>query len=378
MKARLMILGLAVILALPGGRAVAQDGSAPIELRRADVLRTEQGASGPVRYLDGNVWITQDTLSVTSDHAVYEEAEGRLTFTGNVHFQEPTRQFWAEQVVYFEDDGRAIGDGGVRIEQDSLIVTADKVIYHEDREQASFHGGVRLRSLKENAILTGDYGTYDRREERGIMTRDPRLVRYFSDTDSMLVEGEVIEYQFDQRTASVRDSVYLQRNDFDAWGQKLFYWEDENRARLTGDPLLKRGFDTLKADTVDAYFEEQKLRRVLLAGQAIAASPVDSLVPEPKNVMTGHRMEIVFRESRIDSIYVNGNATSLYYVREEEQGANRVSGDVINMALEDGRIGWIYVEGGTEGTYYPQPYESLVRSADEAVPEPRPYRGSRP
>jgi len=73
----------------------------PIVLKRADLLRTETGPNGPIRYLDGNVWITQDTLSVTCEHATYEEEPGRLFFKEDVHFVEPGRQIWADQAIYF-------------------------------------------------------------------------------------------------------------------------------------------------------------------------------------------------------------------------------------------------------------------------------------
>jgi hypothetical protein len=85
--------------------------------------------------------------------------------------------------------------------------------------------------------------------------------------------------------------------------------------------------------------------------------------------MTGKTMEITFNNNDVDSIYVRGNATSTYYIREEEgeKGANRVSGDVIDIWMNQGRITWIYVEGGTEGIYFP---EHLEKRLEE--PEKRP------
>jgi lipopolysaccharide export system protein LptA len=358
-------LVLALVALLNFRTSAAQS---PIELKRADLLRTEQGSAGAIRYLDGNVWIVQDTLSITGDHAIYDEAAGTILFTGNVHFVEPTRQFWSDRATYYERDGRAVGDGQVRIEQDSILIFCDRAVYHEARRQVNLVGNVRLNSLKDNAILTGNLGTYDRETEHGAMTQDPRLIKRFSETDSMEVTGNIIEYYFQDRQAVVTESVHLWRQDFDAWGQKLVYQDSTEWAQLTGEPVLRRGRDVMQADTVEALFQDEKIRRVLLFGQALATAPVDSLLPEPINRITGRRMELTFRDGQLDSMHVQGNATSLYYVREEEgsEGANQVSGDRMDLWMQSGRIRWIKVQGGTEGNYYPQPLERLIQTDNAA------------
>ena len=347
---------------------------APIVLERADSLTTRGDVHNSIRYLDGNVWITQDTLSVTCEHAVYEEAIGRLFFEEDVYFVEPSRKIWADQATYYERTGRAIADGNVRIEQDSIHITCNRVIYSEAREEALFFGDVQIHSLTDNAVLTGNHGAYNRVQDHGVMTQDPRMVRYLGDGDSMVVVGVVIEYFFEEEHVVVTDSVHISRSDFDGRGQKLHFWDAEERARLTGDPVLQHQRDVLTADTVNAIFEDQQLRRVILTGHAVATSPADSLALEPKNRMTGRTIEISFLDGELDSIHVKGNATSVYYIREEgeKKGANRVSGDVIDMWINEGRIRWIYVEGGTEGVYFPRHLENRVgETGSEIRPEQR-------
>jgi lipopolysaccharide export system protein LptA len=356
MKTAMMV---GVLLAF--GNAFAQ---APIELRRADVLRTETGPDGAIRYLEGNVWIVQDTLSVTCDRARYQESIGRLDSEGNVHFVEPGRQIWADKATYYEKDGRATAEGNVKIEQDSTLIFCDRLIYNEAREEALFFGNVRLYSLPDRTVITGDHGAYNRTREYGMMTQNPRLVRRFDEADSLVIMGKVIEYFFAEKRALVTDSVRVLRGDFDARGGRLFYWDDGQHARLVTNPILKYKRDIMTADTVDAFFVEDKLRRVVLTNRAVAVSPVDSLTPQPVNRMTGNTIEIKLTDDQVDSILVKGNATSTYYLREEgeKKGANRVSGDVIDLWIKDGRIAWIYVEGGTEGVYFPSRLEDLAET----------------
>ncbi len=338
---------------------------APIELRRAEVLRTETGPDGVVRYLEGDVWIVQDTLSVTCARARYLENLGRLDCEENVHFVEPGRQIWADKATYYEKDGRAIAEGNVRIEQDSTLIFCDRVIYNEAREEALFFGNVRLYSLPDRTVITGNHGAYNRSRDYGMMTQKPRLVRRFDEADSLVITGKVIEYFFAEKRALVSDDVRILRGDFDARGGRLLYWDEGQHARLLENPVLKYRRDVMTADTVDAYFVENKLRRVVLTRHAVAVSPVDSLAERPVNRMTGNTIEILLRDDQVDSIFVKGNATSTYYLREqgEKKGANRVSGDVIDLWIRDGRIAWIYVEGGTEGVYFPARLEDRAEAA---------------
>ncbi len=345
----------------------------PIELRRADLMRTETGTNGAIRYLDGDVWVVQDTLSVFCEHAIFEEESGRLFSRENVHFIEPTREMWADEAVYYEIDGRATAEGNVRIEQDSLLIFCDRVIYSEAREEAQLFGNVQIFSLPDDLVLIGDHGLYYRARERGMMKENPRLVRNFSEDDSLVIVGEIIEYLFATEYAVVTDNVVIERGNFNAWGDKLFYWNADERSRLIGSPLIKHERDVLIADTVDVYFAEKHLERAILTGQAVATSPVDSLAPLPVNKMTGKTIEITFIDDEVDSIYVRGNATSTYYIIEEGQrkGANRVSGDLIDMWMNERRVDWIYVEGGTEGVYFPKHLEHRVNDEDEPVPTMR-------
>jgi lipopolysaccharide export system protein LptA len=365
---------ISLLILLSGGKwsDLKASNPQPVHLQHADLMRTESTPQGTMRYLDGNVWITQDTLSITGDNAVYQEAVGQLVFTGHVHFVEPTRQMWADQATYFEKDGRATAQGNVRIEQDSMTITCQRAFYLEERKEVNMTGDVRIHSLKENAILTGGHGKYNRSAGFSAMEQDPRLLRYFTDDDSMVVTGELIEYFFDTEEAVVTNEVHVQRNDFEAWGDKLDYHNQGEWSRLIGRPILQRKMDTMQADTIDAFFKNKELQRVHLAGKAVATSPVDSLHEKPMNVITGRVMDLKFASGLLDSIQVQGNAASLYYVRQQEgeSGANRVSGDVIKMKIEKGQVSWVYVEGGTEGVYFPSKLEGLAESDQPERSEP--------
>ncbi|MCX6640157.1 MAG: hypothetical protein NTW14_06700 [bacterium] len=349
----------------------SEPARSPIVLRQADLMRTENGPSGPVRYLDGKVWITHDTLSITCEHTRWEETTGVLYFEDKVHFVEPHRKTWAQRAIYYEREDRAIAEGQVRIEQDSMFILCDRAIYNNTKQEALFFGNVEIHSIKENAVITGNHGAYEHETDRGVMSQDPRLVRHFEGNDSLVVIGRIIEYYFKDEYSIVTDSVHVTRNQFEAWAQKMEYWNKDGKTRLLGNPIIKHNRDLLSADSIDAYFENQKLKRVLMFGQADATSPADSLLPKPVNHMTGHTMELTFVEGALDSVYVRGNATSVYYIREngEKKGANRVSGDLIDIQVLANRVNWIYVEGGTEGTYYPRHLEQRV-DADQTADLP--------
>ena len=71
--------------------------------------------------------------------------------------------------------------------------------------------------------------------------------------------------------------------------------------------------------------------------------------------MTGSIMKGYFVDGRLDSIRLEGMATTIYHIFEDSiyQGKNQASGDTITMNFSENDIEKIFISGGSEGTYTP-------------------------
>ena len=69
--------------------------------------------------------------------------------------------------------------------------------------------------------------------------------------------------------------------------------------------------------------------------------------------MTGATLRGFFVDGSLDSLRLEGMATTLYHLFEDSvyQGRNQVSGDTISMRFNDKDLEQIFVAGGSRGTY---------------------------
>ena len=71
--------------------------------------------------------------------------------------------------------------------------------------------------------------------------------------------------------------------------------------------------------------------------------------------MSGSLMRGYFVDGKLDSIRLEGMATTIYHIFEDSvyQGKNQASGDTITMNFGENDIEKIFISGGSEGTYTP-------------------------
>ena len=82
--------------------------------------------------------------------------------------------------------------------------------------------------------------------------------------------------------------------------------------------------------------------------------------------MTGSILRGFFKDGELDSVRLEGMATTLYHIFEDSiyQGNNRASGDTIVLKFGEDDLESIFISGGSEGTYTP---DSLGSDIDGKV-----------
>ncbi len=335
----------------------AQDRT-PIHLEHANSLQSFEANGVRWQELKGDVQMLRDSLTVTCQNAIYYPDSGIVIFRDNVEFRDPHRMLLAEQVIYNDLTQEVDASRDVRIYQsDTLSATARRAKYRERFKQAYLYDDVKLREEKKRILLTGDAGFLDHERQFGWVVGNPVLVERDSASNVLTeIHGDSIEYSDAEKLARVTGDVTVERDSLLAFGRLLIYSTAERTATLIGDPRAERGLDEMKGDTIRLFFEEEKLKRVDVTGNAITTSPADSGFSQPRNQMTGKQMTLWVTEGILDSALVDGNAIATYFVRDNKtpRGLNVTSGDKLHIYFEDRKISHIRARGGTLGDYTPQ------------------------
>lgn len=316
-----------------------------LRLIHADELENIADAEGnAVQYLRGNVKFKKGEATITAQRATYRDREGVGTFSpavtmerneqiltsdslifdskndkitglGHIHFTDGEYDLVCDTLTYFLEADSGIASNNVHFRQKKQKISADRLVYHkrEDAEAASYTAMGNVVITEENRQATCGRSIYDAADESSILLEDPVVIQ----------EGQ-----------------NLSGNEI-----RLYYTDDvlyrviiPDRSHITYRSSGKVKMATEPDDTSSAGYQ---LREFL-------------------NDMTGRRLEAYLIDGRLDSVRLEGMATTLYHLFEDSlyQGKNIASGDTITLLFGVDSAGsedleTIHIVGGSRGEYDP-------------------------
>ncbi|MCB2197810.1 hypothetical protein KQI63_00285 [bacterium] len=336
-------------------------------LLRAIELRQEETAGGEVVYLEGDVKLIQDSLTIWCDRANHRRSRGVLELFGDVIMIDPEKRLSADQVVYYEEIRRSLARGNVEMIQDSVVLTSQQGQYDEQANLATFEREMKIYDLRRDVQLTGKVGTYDTERKNGRVPLDPVLTSYDSlGVEEARITGLQMEYDSDDGYATVTDSVTLSWHDVRGYCDLLYYYSDLDKALMVGSPRVFRDRDEAEGDSIWLYVTEGALDSVVIKGQAIAFTPSDSSEYSPRSTLEGRRIVMDFEEGKVSRMQSDGQAVGIYHIFDEhkDQGSNRVSGDRVVLMMGEKGLTDVLVNGGTEGKFLPPRMAKELRRGD--------------
>jgi hypothetical protein len=190
---------------------------------------------------------------------------------------------------------------------------------------------------------------------------NPRLIQIDTSSsgviDTLVVVSKIMEsYQDSSERFVAIDSVKMARGELSSRSGRTTFFVRRDLIILQHHPIVWQASNQITGDSIDVGLKNKKLRTVHVWGHAVAISRSDSIHPNRYNQLTGREMTMFFARDQLDSVFVNNNATSLYYLYDKDtpDGANKSSGDRIYINFLEGKIDRIKIVGGVLGQYFPE------------------------
>jgi len=307
----------------------------------------------------GNVRLTRFDAVLTCRRAIYNGNFGSGDFYEDVRLVEA-------DVIGTGRKGESRGEGRfLRLVEDALLVTpeysvrADTIIRDRLTGTGEAFGHVRIMEPGALNLVTGDHATFlaagevaevdrnpvltSRDQQGGLLTSTAGLMRFFRQEDRVVMIDSV---RINQGQTRARADTAV------AYGRE--------RMVLAGTPEVSMsGTSTMRGDIIEFLYRDGELYRVLLIGAArMEDATPDSLaavyqgLPE-MDVLEGDSITVEFEEEKIQRSIVIGNARSQYTPTDlsDEVATNDVVGDTITIDFHDERVHRVNVVGNMSGTY---------------------------
>jgi hypothetical protein len=316
--------------------------------------------SGTVN-LNGNVVVTDDSLTLTSPRGTYHRDARRAEAFDNVRLTDGRMDLRAEYGEYLIESRTAFFRSRVKIRDSASVVTADSLVFYRDTRRSVATGSVRVESPADRITIVGGRLEHDPDRSVNRMTVDPVLLQ--TDTtggvsDTLIVRSLTMESVQDTLPRLVAiDSVQILRGELSALSGRAVFFTQGDSILLRGTPVVWYQDSQTTGDSIDVALESRSLREVFVAGSALTLSRADSLRPSRYNQLTGEMLRMEFAEKRLQTVRAEVRAMSIYYAYEDTaaNGVTTSTGDRITLLFDEGRVRSISIVGGVEGEYHPEP-----------------------
>lgn len=143
------------------------------------------------------------------------------------------------------------------------------------------------------------------------------------------------------------------KTDLQARADSAYYGYPDSIIRCYGNPMIWAQGSQLSGDTIYLQLKNQKLDNMLLKTNAfIVSTQLDSV---KFNQVKGRKITGFFTDNKLERMFVDGNAESIYYTEEDKKisGMTKSIGSRIKILFEDNAVREIINIKKTETSYTP-------------------------
>jgi len=346
------------------------DGKVDITAQRMDYdVNLQEGTySGGGKLVDGNT-------TLTSQKAHYYGLTKQTIFEENVHLVSPEYDLKTPRLVYdikteeakfsgqsliTDKEGATIKTtegiydtkhDRLKLSQRTAVVNQSQTLIANDLDYNKIsglgkaRGDVVWKDTSQNVIITSQAADFDDIRQTVLAYDRPMLIQ-INGNDTLFMTADTLKgftYPAQTNENSLKDTtkskdfyayrnVKLFRTDMQAVCDSLMYSSADSVFRMFYNPVVWSDNHQLFADTILAFTQNNKLKKLDLIRSAFMASKEQVMV---FNQIKGKNISGFFNDTTITHIYADGNAESIYYIKDEQEAYNGVN-------KSESRTLWIY------------------------------------
>lgn len=308
-------------------------------------------------YFQKDVVLTNPDSETYSDTLIYN------TVNETAYFHGPTVIRGKESTIYTEygwyDTKTDFSQLSRRpsISSSEQIITADSILYNNKTYFGKAYGHVTVLDTIHQVIIKGKFGEMWDKKGKSYITDSAMAITY-DDKDSMFIHSDTMWMYFDKdRKAKKMLSYYnvrFFRDDMQGKCDSMAYNMQDSTIRLYDEPVLWSGKNQLTSDSINIMVSENKVDSLMMYNTAFIVSK-DST--SSFNQIRGKDMVAYFRKNELYKINVDGNAQTVYYIREEDGyliGINLAEASAMTIKLKDSDVNTINYRSKPLEVMYPE------------------------
>lgn len=354
----------------------------------------------------GGVTLKDPNATLRADNGIYSFNDGKAVFTGDVIIINPEYRITSSELTYFRSNedsfakgnvivttdsaiikansidfyksrGETFAVGNVSIESDSTIITSDTATNYSREKKSFASGNVRIESLNNSTVIFGNSIENFEKENYTILNGNARLIQAKENEDTLYIYSDTMQaYRSKPDYYIAKNNVEIIRNEFlSKCGFGIYYKENETIS-LSDEPIVWQENIQMTGDSIFAELPNNQLQTIYVKklsfensiNSFVISTNKDEYFKDRYDQISGTDITIKFIEDKINSIEVNKNSNSIYFLYEENKanGMNKIEGEEIFIYFDETeKPSKIKVDKDPKGEYIP---EQLLNSASVRLP----------
>ncbi|WP_231459103.1 MULTISPECIES: OstA-like protein [unclassified Pedobacter] len=238
---------------------------------------------------------------------------------------------------------------------DSLKIAASKLKIDSTLSKSS----TKLKdSLKLEKAITPNVNTKAKTTVDSLLNKNAVAKNLKSTTAKILKPDSVINPAdtVQARTIKAYHNVRIYKSNIQAKTDSLFYTSADSTLRCFVNPIIWSEGSQMVGDTIYVQFKKNKLNNLQAFRNAfLVNTPIDSL---RFNQIKGRYMTGFFSEGKLKTLYVDGNAESIYYTQDDStkvyKEMNQTLSSRIKFTFKNNDIDDITYISSVEGALNPE------------------------
>ena len=312
---------------------------------------------GNTFYFKDDVVLTNPQYTMKSDTLEY------FSSIKTAYFYGPTKIVSGENTIvcnygwYNTKTEKAQFSKSATIFSKENTITADSLLYDKKLGIGRGYGNIKLTDSTENIEVYGQKGLYKEKTKESLITDKPMAIQ-IGEGDTMLVLADTFYFINDslKRQLHAYPNTAILQKEFQGKCDSLIYKFNDSTISLFGKPILWNDKNQITGDTIHVELKNNKINRLRVVDNAFLASEIKT---KTYNQIAGRSMLNSFSENKLKSVLVEGNAESIYYLRDNETdsaqytGVNKVACAKMLIGFDSSKVIGIKFYGNPEGKMYP-------------------------
>jgi len=308
-------------------------------------------------YFRDDVVLTNPEYKINCDTLKYNTVSRISYFLGPTILKGKDNYLYCEDGEYDRINSKSRFSINALMVDNNRRLTGDSLYYNEKLHYGKAVNHVVMTDTVQNVIIKGNFAEYWRTKGYTLFTSEAAAIMG-DKKDTLYLHADTLKATFDTTNNETKElfayhNTRFFRSDIQGACDSLHYSFADSLISMYKLPVLWSGQNQITADTIRILTGKNRLRKIFMNSTAFIVSQ-DTIASF--NQIRGKNMVGHFVNNELTSIDVNGNAETVYYVREENKalvGVNKASGSRMRLYIKDTKIERIVYFDKPTGNMFP-------------------------